>query len=245
MADALMLQDISERSSMAEDAIPLQDMERKSSGQSARQSHRSAKSDALGETELQDDPVSNASSSSGGMEIQRVMSRKSQRADVKNKGMSHKGHGDPPSHQHIHAQVLVRNPPIGEEYDQDNEPQVHKLPELEPSKHRPKPLLLSKHGSLDPLFDSSSSSSEVEFGLRPTKARSLRKTKSRGKGKGHGSLMSPLEGLDEFGFDNVGYHSDSEKHKTKGECKTEETSGENSGKPTPKECWKWLEKGIW
>ena len=51
------------------------------------------------------------------------------------------------------------------------------LPELRPTqKYRPKPLLQSKHPSLDPLFDSSSSSED----FRPTKARSLRKTKSRG-----------------------------------------------------------------
>ena len=68
-----------------------------------------------------------------------------------------------------------------------------------------------------------SSSSDHESFPHHTKARCLRKTKSRGKGKG---CLSP--GLDEFGFDNDAYSSDSS-------C--EHGDGTNTHKSAPRECW--------
>ena len=69
-----------------------------------------------------------------------------------------------------------------------------------------------------------SSGSEHESFPHLVKARCLRKTKSRGKGKG---CLTP--GLDELGFDNDAYSSDS----------SSEHSGDKdpSQKTGPRECW--------
>ena len=69
-----------------------------------------------------------------------------------------------------------------------------------------------------------SSGSDRESFRQPSKARCLRKTKSRGKGKG--CSLSP--GLKEFGFDNDAYSSDSSSG-----------GGKDSHKnPAARECWK-------
>ena len=84
-------------------------------------------------------------------------------------------------------------------------------------------------------YDSSNSEPEASLKANSSKARSLRKTKSRGKGKGaRGCQLNPadLEGLDDFSFNNVGYSSESD-----GERKNQTPPRKYVPGVTHKECW--------
>lgn len=84
----------------------------------------------------------------------------------------------------------------------------------------------SEKFSLDCL-DDSSSGSDLDTPKPSSKARSLRKTKSRGKGKGRTGL-SPVDGLDELGFENHGIGEEDRKRRK---------DGPTLPKGKHKQCW--------
>ena len=155
-----------------------------------------------------------SSTSSGGREVQSVLSQESSPSFVKSpKPCSHGTNAESTNESQGKGKSGHSNKSddVTSHHATDTKPKNAALLQKSPkSKKTNEAVVFTYENS---LYDTSDSDLSAESSTKSSQPRSLRKTKSRGKGKGQRSDLTPVSGLglDELGFTNEGYIG--EKHK--------------------------------